>query len=121
MHCFEQPRQVLAGRDRPDGEYKVAWQIVTAANVRRQRVVRVEWMENRVHAVRDYGDELGPDLKPLDDLRLGGVRASDHRARTPGEPGHDHGGCGLLHLPAGLGPIAGSFPAVVTVHDVMPP
>ncbi len=30
------------------------------------------------------------------------------------------GGCGLLHLPAGLGPIAGSFPAVVTVHDVMP-
>jgi len=34
-------------------------------------------MENRVTAVRDYGDELGPDLKPLDDLRLGGVRASD--------------------------------------------
>jgi glycosyltransferase involved in cell wall biosynthesis len=30
------------------------------------------------------------------------------------------GGCGLLHLPAGLGPITGSFPAVVTVHDVMP-
>ena len=31
-----------------------------------------------------------------------------------------HRGCGLLHLPAGLGPITGSFPAVVTVHDVMP-
>lgn len=29
-------------------------------------------------------------------------------------------GCGLLHLPGGVGPIAGSFPAVVTVHDVMP-
>jgi len=29
-------------------------------------------------------------------------------------------GCGLVHLPAGLGPMAGSFPAVVTVHDVMP-
>ncbi|MEX2156138.1 MAG: glycosyltransferase family 1 protein [Gemmatimonadales bacterium] len=29
-------------------------------------------------------------------------------------------GCGLLHAPGGVGPIAGSFPAVVTVHDVMP-
>ena len=28
--------------------------------------------------------------------------------------------CGLVHLPAGLGPVAGSFPTVVTVHDVMP-
>jgi len=29
-------------------------------------------------------------------------------------------GCRLLHLPAGLGPIRGTFPAVVTVHDIMP-
>ena len=28
--------------------------------------------------------------------------------------------CALLHLPAGLGPVRGSFPKVVTVHDVMP-
>jgi glycosyltransferase involved in cell wall biosynthesis len=28
--------------------------------------------------------------------------------------------CALLHLPAGLGPIRGSFPKVLTVHDAMP-
>lgn len=40
--------------------------------------------------------------------QLGVTRAARHR------------GCRLLHLPAGLGPIRGAFPAVVTVHDVMP-
>jgi glycosyltransferase involved in cell wall biosynthesis len=29
-------------------------------------------------------------------------------------------GASLLHMPAGLGPVAGSFPTVTTVHDVMP-
>ena len=29
-------------------------------------------------------------------------------------------GCGLVHLPAGIGPVSGGFPAVVTIHDVMP-
>ncbi len=29
-------------------------------------------------------------------------------------------GCRLLHLPAGLGPVGGGMPMVVTVHDVMP-
>jgi len=28
--------------------------------------------------------------------------------------------CRLLHLPAGLGPVASRFPVVVTVHDIMP-
>ena len=31
-----------------------------------------------------------------------------------------HRSCVLLHLPAGLGPVRGSFPKVVTVHDAMP-
>ena len=29
-------------------------------------------------------------------------------------------GAALLHLPAGLGPVAGRFPVVTTIHDVMP-
>jgi len=29
-------------------------------------------------------------------------------------------GAALLHLPAGLGPVAGRFPVVATIHDVMP-
>ena len=29
-------------------------------------------------------------------------------------------GCELVHLPAGLGPVGGAFPKVVTIHDVMP-
>ncbi|PYP20212.1 MAG: glycosyltransferase family 1 protein [Gemmatimonadetes bacterium] len=29
-------------------------------------------------------------------------------------------GAQLLHLPAGVGPVAGRFPAVTTIHDVMP-
>jgi len=29
-------------------------------------------------------------------------------------------GAALLHMPAGLGPVVGSFPMVTTVHDVMP-
>jgi glycosyltransferase involved in cell wall biosynthesis len=29
-------------------------------------------------------------------------------------------GATLLHMPVGLGPVAGNFPTVVTVHDVMP-
>jgi len=28
-------------------------------------------------------------------------------------------GCGLLHLPAGLGPVRSAFPIVVTVHDLI--
>lgn len=31
-----------------------------------------------------------------------------------------HRRCTLLHLPAGLGPVRGSFPKVVTIHDAMP-
>lgn len=29
-------------------------------------------------------------------------------------------GAALLHLPAGLGPVTGTFPVVTTIHDVMP-
>jgi len=59
-------------------------------------------------ARRTVGERLATLGRDLWWHQLGVTRAARRR------------GCRLLHLPAGLGPIRGAFPAVVTVHDIMP-
>jgi glycosyltransferase involved in cell wall biosynthesis len=89
-----------------------------------------------------YIRNLGAALEPLMDGRL--IRVASRFARRPRGARrtrreqldtlmrdlwwHQAGalvaarrrGAALLHLPVGLGPVAGSLPTVVTVHDVMP-
>jgi len=71
----------------------------------RLRVVRSRWVAP-LGARRSIGDRARTVLRDLWWHQAGVVRA----ARA--------GGCALLHLPAGLGPIRGSFPVVVTIHDL---
>lgn len=61
--------------------------------------------------------------RPLGSHRTLGDRARTlhrdlwwHQAGVSGEA--RRAGCALLHLPAGLGPVRGTLPFVVTVHDV---